>query len=72
MIGRDGSREEVIQKYVGYLQERPDLVKLVKSLLPRKSLMCWCRRSTEGNKVGQNGCHADILLQIANEKEVSE
>lgn len=57
IIGRDGDRDEVVEKYKEWLLAQPDLVNLVKKNLKGKSLVCWCAPLK---------CHADILLEIAN------
>ena len=54
-IGRDGTREEVIEKYRDYIMSRPDLVKS----LPRlrgEVLGCWCKPLA---------CHGDVLAEMA-------
>lgn len=57
LIGRDGSREQVIAKYREWLCEQPDLVAAAKIELHGKDLICWC---------APLACHADVLLEIAN------
>jgi len=55
VIGRDGSRDEVIAKYRAWIV-RPALM----TALPEsraKSLICWC---------SPNRCHADMLIELAN------
>lgn len=56
-IGKDGSREEVIQKYREWIQGRPDLLRDLPTLRG-KDLVCWCSPP--------QACHADILLELAN------
>lgn len=59
VIGRDGTREEVIALYASWLiSERSDLYFAAKTELRGKDLVCWC---------APQPCHADVLLQIANE-----
>lgn len=55
-IGKDGTREEVIEKYRDSIDNNMRL--LIKSTLQGKVLGCWC---------APKGCHGDILLEIANE-----
>lgn len=55
-IGKDGTREEVIEKYRAYIQTRPDLLAAIPSL-KGKRLMCWC---------APLACHGDILAELAN------
>lgn len=57
VIGRDGSREEVIEKYRSWLLSQPDLVAAVKRDLKGKDLVCWC---------APKPCHGDVLIEIAN------
>lgn len=57
IIGKDGSREEVIEKYKQFLESRPDLVEAARAELRGKNLVCWC---------APLACHADVLMDIAN------
>lgn len=58
-IGRDGTRDEVVDKYRAWLP--------TSGLDPRelkgKDLVCWC---------APQRCHADVLLELANAPEVDE
>ena len=54
-IGKDGSREEVILKYINWLEQQPDLLSEI-SELKGKVLGCWCH---------PKACHGDILAEIA-------
>lgn len=56
VIGPDGTREEVIQKYREWLKARM-VEGLDPSELRGKDLVCWCAPLP---------CHADILLEVAN------
>jgi hypothetical protein len=56
MIGRDGTREEVIEKYRQWLLSQPALVEEVKRELAGKVLGCFC---------APFACHAEILAEIA-------
>lgn len=58
MLGKDGDRDEVLQKYKEYAANNPKLVKAAQSLLRGKDLYCFC---------APKKCHGDVLLQIANE-----
>ena len=53
-IGKDGTREEVINKYYEYILKREDLLQEVKKLR-NKILGCWCYPKY---------CHGDILIRI--------
>lgn len=55
LIGRDGTRQEVCEKYLTHLYET-GLIDQV-SELKGKDLVCWCAPLQ---------CHADILLRLAN------
>lgn len=56
VIGKDGSREDVIQQYRDFVLT-DDLFMDAKEELAGKDLVCWC---------APKPCHADILLEIAN------
>ncbi|HEU4430133.1 MAG TPA: DUF4326 domain-containing protein [Myxococcota bacterium] len=53
VIGADGSRAEVIQKYRRWILRQP----LDLSELRGRDLVCWCAPAA---------CHADVLLELAN------
>jgi hypothetical protein len=55
-IGRDGNREEVIEKYRQWILSKPQWVKQVKKELKGKILGCWCK---------PKACHGDVLAEIA-------
>ena len=57
VIGKDGTREQVIEAYERYVQEDPRLLELIKKRLKGKDLVCYCAPLP---------CHGDILLKIAN------
>lgn len=56
VIGKDGTREEVIDKYKEWLLKQDDLMKDIKSL-KGKILGCWC---------APQSCHGDVLAELAN------
>lgn len=60
VIGKDGSREEVIEKYRQFIQkpENAALRQKAKSELMGKNLVCFCSPLP---------CHGDVLLEIAND-----
>jgi len=58
-IGKDGDREEVVEKYAEWLLAQPELVEKAKQELKGKVLGCWCAPKL---------CHGNILEQIANEE----
>ena len=57
VIGKDGSREEVIAKYREYLISNESLLRGI-SELKGKVLGCWCH---------PNPCHGDVLVELANQ-----
>ena len=58
-IGRDGTREEVIEKYRAWILTRPDLLAEIPTLRGKK-LACYCSPAR---------CHGDVLAQLADAKE---
>ncbi len=56
-IGVDGSREQVIQKYIDWLSNNQELLSQLHEL-KGKRLGCWC---------APQDCHCDILATLANE-----
>lgn len=57
-IGRDGSREEVVEKYMEWFLSQQHLIEAIHDLRG-KDLICWCSPLC---------CHADFLLELANEE----
>ena len=57
-IGKDGNREEVVEKYAEWVLTQPELLAIIKSQLKDKVLGCWCAPKL---------CHGDILVELANE-----
>ena len=58
IIGRDGSREEVIEKYMDWFINQQHLINALHEL-KGKNLICWCSPN--------HSCHGDFLLEVANE-----
>jgi hypothetical protein len=58
--GRDGTRKEVIERYERYVLSEPRMLERL-SELRGKTLGCWC---------APKPCHADVLLRLANEREL--
>lgn len=54
-IGRDGTREQVIEKYRGWVMSQPHLMGAL-SQLKGKRLGCWC---------APLACHGDVLKELA-------
>lgn len=57
VIGRDGTRIEVIEKYGDHIRQRPDLLAALPEL-KGKVLGCWC---------APKACHGDVLVALANQ-----
>ena len=57
VVGRDGTREEVIEKYAEWLRAQPKLVARVKRELKDCVLGCWC---------APKACHGEVLVAVAN------
>jgi len=56
-IGRDGTRQEVIEKYEVYLRGSPHLMAALPTLAG-KTLGCWC---------SPKPCHGDALVRLIEE-----
>jgi len=65
-VGKDGSREEVMAKFVEWIQTQPQLLERVPELRG-KVLGCWCAPA-EGLSPTLDGviCHGQILAALAN------
>lgn len=59
VIGRNGTREQVIEKYRTWLQHQPNLIAALPEL-KGKVLGCWCHPAA---------CHGDVLAELANKEE---
>ena len=57
VIGKDGTRTEVIEKYKEYLFNNRELYSCIFTELQGKILGCWC---------SPKACHGDVLAEIAN------
>lgn len=58
IIGKDGTREDVVRKYEEWILNQPELLKRV-SELKGKVLACWC---------SPEACHGDVLSKLANKE----
>jgi len=56
VIGKDGNRKQVLEKYHNYLLNNTTIMNSIHEL-EGKVLGCWCK---------PNDCHGDILAAIAN------
>lgn len=61
LIGTDGTREEVIRKYIKWLRASPKLVAELPTLRGQV-LACWC---------APLDCHAHVLALVANSSDPS-
>lgn len=55
-IGKDGTREEVIEKYRLYILNKPELLNSLPEL-KGKTLGCFCKPKP---------CHGDVLIELLN------
>jgi hypothetical protein len=55
VIGRDGTREQCVDKYAAWILTQPDLIECVGEL-QGKTLGCWC---------APKACHGDVLVELA-------
>ena len=56
VIGRDGTRAEVVAKHRAWICDQPELIAALPELRGR-SLVCFCAPAP---------CHGDVLLELAN------
>jgi len=61
-LGRDGTREEVIDKYEVWIKTQKHLMTAL-SELEGKRLGCWCAPLP---------CHGDVLIRLINEERSKE
>jgi len=59
MIGKDGTREEVVEKFRQYIFMNPQL-RCELGELKGQTLGCWCHPDT---------CHGDVLAEMAEEEK---
>ena len=58
VIGKDGSRDDVCDKYEQYILGNPQLLQAVKTRLKGCDVVCFC---------APKRCHGDTLVRLANE-----
>lgn len=58
VIGKHGTREQVIARYRAMLDANPALKAAAREELRGKDLVCWC---------APLACHADVLMEVAND-----
>ncbi len=54
-IGKDGTRDEVLEKYATWFLARPDLIEQARKELKGKVLGCWCAPKT---------CHGHVIAEV--------
>jgi hypothetical protein len=59
IIGPDGTREEVVQKFKDWVQTQPDLIEKAKMELKDKTLGCYCFPLA---------CHGNVWIEIVEGK----
>ena len=57
VIGKDGDRDEVCDKFERFIMRKPVLIARIKRVLRGKDLICFC---------APKRCHGETLLRIAN------
>lgn len=57
VIGADGNRKDVLDKYENYLRANVELMACIHEL-EGKNLVCWCRPVP---------CHGDVIIKILEE-----
>jgi Domain of unknown function (DUF4326) len=62
VIGRDGTRDEVIEKYREWILKQPELMQSLREL-KGKHLVCWC---------SPEPCHGQVLLDLLVEVSMYE
>jgi Domain of unknown function (DUF4326) len=58
IVGKDGTREEVINQFEEWIVNQPHLISAL-SELKGKRLGCWCAPSA---------CHGDVLARLADDQ----
>jgi hypothetical protein len=62
VLGKDGDRNTVLDKYRDWLMQHPNLIERIRRELRGKVLGCFCK---------PHPCHGDILAEIA-DSEISQ
>ena len=60
-IGRDGTREDVLEKFEALMRQRLEVSPHLLFELKGKTLGCWCKPDT---------CHGDILMKLMLENKI--
>lgn len=56
VIGKDGTRDDVVRKYKEWVLKQPHLMASLEELTG-KTLACWCSPAA---------CHGDVLVELSN------
>jgi len=59
VIGKDGTRKEVVEKYRQWVLQQPELMASLGEL-KGKRLGCWCK---------PHACHGDVLAELADSQQ---
>lgn len=54
-VGRDGNRQECLDKFRDYLKDKPYLIEAAKEMLKGRVLGCYCKPLP---------CHGDIWVEV--------
>lgn len=65
VIGKDGTREEVIARYADWIKTQPELMAALPELAGKR-LGCWCKGT---NGMNEAACHGDVLARLVGELE---
>jgi len=57
VIGRDGTRAEVIAKFKAYALKTPSVLQAIQALPEQSILGCWC---------SPQACHGDVIIELWN------
>lgn len=58
VVGKDGTREQVIEWYEEYARKNPEILNAIEALPESAVLGCFCK---------PKACHGDIIIKIWNE-----
>lgn len=58
VIGKDGTREEVIAKFEQYARANKDVLAIIRMLSEHTVLGCWCKPLA---------CHGDVIIKLWSE-----
>jgi hypothetical protein len=60
IVGKDGSRTEVLKRFRNYMQSHPELNSILDELQGKK-IACWCDICEK--------CHGDILIELFEDRK---